>query len=154
MLEQRGMEHVHAMIINWDNLTHIFQIPLRWFRDVDRRSRIITDGKFIRADRNNADGTVLEFDEDAITGIPSNETGSPTNMKDSPAVFDTAGATASWAAGGANGLSLDCYCKIAQQTSGSNYSVFQRARMDFSKDGLLVSAAVLGERIRIQAKNA
>lgn len=152
MLEQRGMEHVHAMM-NWDNLTHIFQIPLRWFRDVDRRSHIITDGNVLRAERDNPDGTVLTFDQEAA-GIPSSETGTPTDMKDFPVVFDSSGAAASWAAGGANGLVLDCYCKLAPQSSGSNYSVFQRARLTFSKNGLLTEAAVLVDRIRIQAKNA
>ena len=73
---------------------------------------------------------------------------------DNPDVLDTTGGTWSWVADGSSGLELDCYCKIAPQTSSSNYTVLQRCRLTFSKDGLLVAGELLSDRIRIQAKNA
>ena len=153
MLEQCGMVRGDIMKIDWESVTHIFQIPLRWFREIDRRSRIIPDGNIINADVNNAEGTVLSIDKDALD-IPSTETGTTTDGSDSPAVLDATGGTWSWSAGGSGGLMLDCYCKIAPQTSTSNYTVFQRCRLTFSKDGLLTTGQLLSDRIRVQARNA
>ena len=76
------------------------------------------------------------------------------DMKDSPSTIQGDGATGTWTAGGEHGLYLDCYCKVAPQTASSNYTVLQRARLTISSDGLVVKAELLGERTRIQAKNA
>ena len=54
------------MRLNWESITHLFQIPLSWFRDVDRRSHIIGDGRYIDVDRRNQDGTTLALDIDAV----------------------------------------------------------------------------------------
>ena len=141
------------MKLNWENISYIFQIPLHWFREADRKLNIFGDGKLIRVERNNPDGTLITADPDAF-GIPSSETGTPKDGTDSPAVLDAIGASWAWTAGGNDGLTLDVYCKIAPQVSGSSYSVLQRCRLTFSKDGLLVSAQLLSDRIRIQARNA
>lgn len=141
------------MKLNWESISYIFQIPLSWFRDADRRLNIFGDGNIVRVDRNNPDGTLITIDKNAL-GVPSSETGTVTDGTDSPAVLDTNGSTWTWAAGGDDGLMLDAYCKIAPQVSGSSYSVFQRCQLTFSKDGLLVSAQLLSDRVRIQARNA
>ena len=141
------------MKLDWNKIFYIFQIPLHWFREADRKLNIFGDGKLIRVERNNPDGTLITADPDAF-GIPSSETGTATDGTDSPAVLDSNGASWTWEAGGDDGLMLDAYCKIAPQVSGSSYSVFQRCKLTFSKDGLLVSAQLLSDRIRIQARNA
>ena len=91
-----------------------------------------------------------------LAAAPSDRTESTgrADFTDSPPVFDTNGSTASWTAGGSAGLALDCYCKVAPQTASSNYTVLQRATLTISKDGLIVKCQLLGERTRIQAKNA
>lgn len=147
--------------MNWNAIKYIFQIPLSWFRDIDRRANIIGDGQIVRVDKHNPDGTHITIDRDGLDipdpedfDIPSTDTGTPTDATDYPTVFDTGGTSITWQSGGANGLAIDCYCKLGPQSSGANYSVFQRATFVFSKDGLLVSANLSPDRIRIQAKNA
>ena len=135
------------MKIDWESVTHIFQIPLRWFREIDRRSRIIPDGNTLRADTNNAEGTVLSIDKDALA-IPSAETGTAANHTDSPEVYDSSGASWTWAKGGSDGFSIDAYYIV--ETSGS-YHMLQRCRLTVSKDGLIVAAQGLSDRIRIKA---
>lgn len=141
------------MVVDWDSITHLFQLPLRWFREIDRRSWLITDGVTLEVDRNNPEGTELKINKSGL-GIPDKDTGSPVDGKDSPNVLDTNGASWTWQAGGDNGLELDCYCRIAPQQAGSAFSVFQRVRMTFSKSGLLVSAELLTDRIRLRASNS
>lgn len=75
------------------------------------------------------------------------------DFTDSPLVLDANGSTLTWTAGGANGLKLDCYCKIAPQTVMSSYSVLQRCRLTFSTNGVLTHAELLPERVRIRAEN-
>lgn len=135
------------MKIDWESVTHIFQIPLRWFREIDRRSRIIPDGNIINADVNNPDGTVLSIDKDALE-IPSVETGTAANHTDSPEVYDSTGSSWTWAAGGSDGLTFDAYYIV--ETSGS-YHMLQRCRLTISKDGLVVAAQGLADRVRIRA---
>ena len=54
------------MKLNWDSVHYLFQIPLGWFRDVDRKTNVITDGHYLMADRNNTEGTVLTINKDAF----------------------------------------------------------------------------------------
>ena len=135
------------MRIDWNSISHFFQIPLEWFRDVDRRSRIIPDGNVIKADRNNAEGTVLSIDKDALN-IPSSESGAATDRTDAPTVLDTSGDSWSWAAGSGNGVVIDAYYKCGES---GNYHFFQRCRLTISSGGLVVAAQGLPDRIRIRA---
>ena len=73
------------------------------------------------------------------------------NCTDNPFVLDTKGTSLSWKTGGGAGFTIDCYCKIAPQTSTSSYTVLQRCRMTFGADGRLLSAELLPDRIRIKA---
>ncbi len=130
----------------------ITQVPASWFNAVAKFVNGLVPGRGIRITRG-AESTVVETTADG--DIPSASVGTPADHGDSSAVtYDEDGESWSWTAGGANGLKLDCYCKIAPQTSTSNYTVFQRCTLTFSKDGLLVSCKLLPDRIRIQAKNA
>ena len=54
------------MKLNWESISYIFQIPLLWFKDVDRRLNLFGDGKILTADRNNPDGTRISLDIDAL----------------------------------------------------------------------------------------
>ena len=129
----------------------ISQVPASWFNSVARFLNGLIGGKGVRLVKNVDAPSVIEL----IGDSPSAEVGdSPTDMKDTPNVLDSNGGTSSWTAGGTDGLYLDCYCKIAPQTSGSSYTVFQRARLTISRDGLVRSVELLKQRIRIQAKNA
>lgn len=128
----------------------ITQVPTSWFNKVAHfLNNLIGDGATV----DKSDPPVIRVDADAIAKKLSG-TGTPVDGKDSPNVLDTNGASWTWQAGGDNGLELDCYCRIAPQQSGSAYSVFQRVRMTFSKSGLLVSAELLADRIRLQSRNA
>jgi hypothetical protein len=141
-----------------DNIKYVFQIPLEWFRRVGAFCFDSYGGHLIKITRQKDGSAAFDVDENELAQIipvvPSADVGTPVDGKDYPNALDTSGGTWSWTSGGANGLVLDCYCLIAPQASGSNYSVFQRARLSFSKDGLLVSGQLLSDRIRIQAKNA
>ena len=129
----------------------ISQVPASWFNSVARFLNGLIGGKGVRFVKNVDAPSVIEL----IGDSPSAEVGdSPTDMKDTPKALDSNGGTSSWTAGGTDGLYLDCYCKIAPQTSGSTYTVFQRARLTISRDGLVLSVELLKQRIRIQAKNA
>ena len=129
----------------------ISQVPASWFNSVARFLNGLIGGKGVRFVKNTDAPSVIEMDAD----VPSNELGdNPTDMKDSPSTISGDGSTSSWSAGGTDGLYLDCYCKIAPQSSGSAYTVFQRARITISKDGLVTGVEILKGRTRIQAKNA
>ena len=125
------------MVVDWDSITHLFQLPLRWFREIDRRSWLITDGVTLEVDRNNPEGTVLKINESGL-GIPSN---------DQEADDDTDGDTWVWESGGKNGLMFDCYCRAEED---GNWHYLSRARLTFSKDGLLVRAEGLEGRREIE----
>lgn len=128
----------------------ITQVPVSWFNKVAHfLNNLIGDGATV----DKGDPPVIRVNTAAIVKKLS-EVGTPVDGKDSPNVLDTNGASWTWQAGGDNGLELDCYCRIAPQQSGSAYSVFQRVRMTFSKSGLLVSAELLADRIRLQSRNA
>lgn len=131
----------------------VSQVPASWFNKVAQFLNNLVGGYGITLTKNDKGASVIEVDQSAIPAPTSRATGTPLDATDAPAVYDQAGATASWSAGSANGLLLDCYCKIAPQSSGSNYSVFQRCRLTISCDGLVVNAQMLADRIRIQAKN-
>lgn len=148
-----------------DNIKYVFQIPLAWFRAVNAFCFGSYGGNLIRITRGKDGAASFDVDENELAQlIPqaqtiSREIGTPTDATNdngsiSTNVFDTTGDTLSWAAGGANGLMLDCYCRLNPQTAGGNYSVFQRCRLTFSKDGLLVSGVLMSDRIRIRTANS
>lgn len=135
------------MVVDWDSITHLFQLPLRWFRDIDRRSWLITDGATLEVDRNNPEGTELKINKSGL-GIPDKDTGTPVDHSDTNADDDQGGSTWTWAAGGDNGLVVTPYCEIYDD-QGWHY--FGRAKFTYSKDGLLVAAEGLGGRKEIEA---
>lgn len=137
----------------------ISQVPAAWFNAVAKFVNGLTAGGGIRINRDGGAlmRTEVSLDPDGartIVGAPSAAAGTPDDRSDAPTVLDENGDTWSWTPGGDNGLTLDCYCKIAPQVVGSVYSVFQRCRLTFSKGGLLAKAELLAGRVRIQAKNA
>lgn len=141
----------------------ISQVPAGWFNAVAHFLNGLVGGFGISTTKSESGSSLISLNiaalrseiENAITDMRvSREPGTPTDGTDDPKVLDTDGETLKWKAGGNNGIELDCYCKIAPQASGSNYTVFQRCRLTFSKDGLLMKSELLADRVRIQAKNA
>lgn len=139
------------------------QVPTAWFNAVGHFINWIVGGFGIKTNKSDSGKMEISLDRDVLRAEIDNamqgkriskEAGTPVDCTDDPNVLDANGATIEWTAGGKNGFELDCYCKISSQTSTSNYSVFQRCTLTFSKDGLLVSGKLLPDRIRIQAKNA
>lgn len=140
----------------------ISQVPAGWFNSVAKFLNGLIGGFGIETKKSDSGNSTIALKKDVlqqeIDNITKNlriskDAGTPADKTDSPTVLDNSGADWEWTAGGANGLKMDCYCTIAPQTSGSLYTVLQRCRMTFSKDGLLVKAELLDERVRIQAKN-
>lgn len=141
----------------------ISQVPAGWFNAVAHFLNGLVGGFGISTTKSESGSSLISLDrsalrseiENAVTGMRvSRELGTPTDGTDDPKVLDADGEKLKWTAGGNNGIELDCYCKIAPQTSTSNYTVFQRCRLTFSKDGLLMKGELLADRVRIQAKNA
>lgn len=139
------------------------QVPTAWFNAVGHFINWIVGGFGINTNKSDSGKMEISLDRDVLRAEIDNamqgkriskEAGTPVDCTDDPNVLDANGATIEWTVGGKNGFELDCYCKISSQTSTSNYSVFQRCTLTFSKDGLLVSGKLLPDRIRIQAKNA
>ena len=141
----------------------VSQVPASWFNAVAHFMNGLVGGFGITTKKSDSGSSVIALDktvlqqeiDNVLDGLKiSKDPGTPDDITDSPNVLDVNGDEREWKAGGENGLELDCYCKISPQTSTSNYTVFQRVRLNFSKDGLLVSGKLLSDRIRIQAKNA
>ncbi len=143
----------------------ISQVPAGWFNAVAHFLNGLVGGFGISTTKSESGNSVISLDRTAMHGEIDNaiavsgmrvsrDPGTPSDCTDAPTVLDANGGTLVWTAGGNNGIELDCYCKIAPQASGSNYTVFQRCRLTFSKDGLLVKSELLADRVRIQAKNA
>ena len=139
------------------------QVSAAWFNAIGHFVNWMTGGFGITTKKSNSGKMEISLNREVLRAEIDNamrgkriskEAGTPDDCTDSPNVLDTNGSTHTWTAGGLNGLMLDCYCKIAPQTATSNYSVYQRCRLTFSKDGLLVKGELLADRVRIQAKNA
>lgn len=134
-------------------------VPASWFNAVGRFLNNLVGAAGVRVMR---DGNPPQVMLDAETAkntmfMAMGQTGAAddvVDMKDSPSTIAGDGATETWTAGGEHGLYLDCYCKIAPQSSGSGNTVFQRARLTISSHGLVVKCELLGGRTRIKAENA
>ena len=108
----------------------VTQVGVGWFNKVGSFLNNLVGGRGVRIVKNENGPSYVELE--GAGAVPSSDAGEPEDRTDSPAAYDETGDAWSWAAGGANGLTLDCYCKIAPQTTGSNYTVFQRCRLAFS----------------------
>lgn len=134
-------------------------VPASWFNAVGKFLNNLVGAAGIRVLRDSNPPQVMLDAKTAKSAMfmamgQVGEAEDVVDMKDSPSTIQGDGATGTWTAGGEHGLYLDCYCKVAPQTASSNYTVLQRARLTISSDGLVVKAELLGERTRIQAKNA
>ena len=136
----------------------ISQVPAGWFNSVAKFLNGLVGGFGMKIDKNESgrstasiDKQVLQQEIDNITNTlkVSKEMGeSPLDKTDTEADDDTDGETWTWKAGGANGLKMDAYFCIVEE-EGWHY--FQRARLDISKDGLIVKAEALDGRREIEA---
>ena len=135
----------------------ISQVPASWFNSVAKFLNGLIGGFGIETKKNESGRSTIALRKQTlqqeIDNITQNlriskDSGTPDDHTDSPTVLDTSGDSWSWTADGANGIEIDAYYKCAE--SGS-YHYLQRCRMTFSKDGLLVKAQGLPDRIRIRA---
>lgn len=137
----------------------VSKVPVSWFNNVGHFLNNLVGSMGVKVCRDMEPPQIMldaETAKDAMFMAMGQvgEAEDVVDMKDSPSTIQGDGATETWTAGGEHGLYLDCYCKVAPQTASSNYTVLQRARLTISSDGLVVKAELLGERTRIQAKNA
>ena len=116
-----------------------------WFNKVGAFLNGLVGGKGVRINKNERGLSTIELEDPP----PSKETGAPADRTDAPTETDQLGGTWTWTAGGADGLTLDCYCAIDRLSSG--YHLFRRCRLTFSKDGLLVKAEGLPGRVTVRA---
>lgn len=135
----------------------ITQVPASWFNRVGSFLNNLVGGYCVKVEKNERGASTMSLDrqvlqqeiENAMNASKvSKDTGTPDDKTDSPEVLDTSGDSWTWTANGKDGLKLDAYYRIG--TSGS-YHLFQRCRLTISKDGLVVSAEGLPDRIRIRA---
>ena len=122
------------------------QVGAAWFNKVGSFLNNLVGGRGVRIVKNESGPSYVELEDGGA--VPSSDAGEPEDRTDAPTAYDETGKTWSWTAGGANGLTLDCYYVVAE--SGS-YHYLERCRLVFSKDGLLVSAEGKPERVRIRA---
>lgn len=117
----------------------------------------LVGGFGVKTDKNDGGLSTVSLDRQALQHEIENVTnalkvskdaGKPEDKTDTPDVLDTSGDSWTWTANGKNGLELDAYYKIG--TAGT-YHLFQRCRLTISKDGLIVLANGLPDRIRVRA---
>ena len=121
----------------------ITQVPASWFNKVASfLNNLIGDGATV--DKGNP--PVIRVDTAAIAKKLS-DAGTAVDKTDQGADDDTDGDTWVWESGGKNGLMFDCYCRAEED---GNWHYLSRARLTFSKDGLLVRAEGLNGRREIE----
>ncbi len=134
----------------------ISQVPANWFNSVARFINGLVGGFGVEMRKSDSGTSTVALDRQVLLGEIENatqgqkvswETGAPDDRTDAETDDDTDGGTWTWTAGGADGLTLDCYCK-AELSDGWHYLC--RARLTFSRDGLLVKAEGLSGRRRIE----
>ena len=135
----------------------ISQVPAGWFNAVAKFLNGLVGGFGIETKKSDSGNSTIALKKEVlqqeIDNITKNlriskDAGTPADKTDSPTVEDQTGSSWTWTAKGNDGLELDAYYKIGD--SGS-YHFFQRARLTFSKDGLMVKAEGLPDRIRVRA---
>lgn len=121
----------------------ITQVPVSWFNKVAHfLNNLIGDGATV----DKGDPPVIRVDAAAIAKKLS-DVGTADDKTDQEADDDTDGDTWVWEPGGENGLMFDCYCRAEED---GNWHYLSRARLTFSKDGLLVRAEGLEGRREIE----
>ncbi len=136
----------------------VSQVPASWFNTVASFINNLVAGWGITLNKTDKLSTIAVNPNQLTAFLPSDKKGSePKDGTDSDAsVLDQTGDSWTWqkSTENENGLYLDVYCKLCPQATGSSFSVFQRCRLSFSKDGLLIKAELLADRIRLKAANA
>lgn len=135
----------------------VSQVPASWFNAVAKFLNGLIGGFGIETKKSESGTSTIVLKKDVLQQEIDNITqnlriskhaGTPGDHTDAPEVLDTGGDEWTWTAGGKNGIQLDAYYKIG--TLGS-YHIFQRCRLTISRDGLVVTAEGLPDRIRIRA---
>lgn len=145
------------MILNWDSISYWFQIPLHWFREADRRLNIFGDGKIVRVDRKNPNGTLITIDPDALKKEPEAE--SSFSTFETPSANDSTVSTGhtrnallntTWTRGGSTGTGVKVYLPTDSWGDGVSRSTAWRL-CEFDRYGCLQK--VYAQTIRTEAVN-
>lgn len=124
----------------------ISQVPASWFKAVADFINNLVAGYGLKLNKTANGPSVIEIDPNVImpvsgeTGTPEDETDTAPDDYTDPTEADVGHLVIpkwTWTAGGDNGLKLDVYCRVFKD-EGWHY--LSRARLTFSKSGLLVKA--------------
>lgn len=117
-----------------------------WFNKVGSFLNNLVGGYGIRIAKNERGVSTVEVDT-SVLPLVSTETGEPDRRTDDGADDDEKGEEWTWKPGEGKGLVLDCYCKAVEE---DGWHMLCRARLTFSKSGILVKAEGLKGRREIQ----
>lgn len=117
-----------------------------WFNKVGSFLNNLVGGYGIRLAKSERGVSTVEVDPDALPSV-STETGTPDERTDAGTDDDSGGEEWTWEPNAEKGLVLDCYCKVVEN---DGWHMLCRARLTFSKAGLLVKAEGLKGRREIQ----
>ena len=149
------------MKLNWESISYIFQIPLLWFKDTDRRLNLFGDGQILTVDRNNPDGTRISLDIDALKDALKEEPEAETSFStfETPSANDSSVSTGhthnallntTWTRGGSTGTGVKVYLPTDSWGDGVSRSTAWRL-CEFDRYGRLQK--VYAQTIRTEAVN-
>ncbi len=126
----------------------VSQVPASWFNRVGSFLNNLVGGYGVKVEKSERGASTVSLDASALpSSSVSKETGTPDDRTAEDAGDSQDGEAWTWTAGGGGGLRLDVFCR-ARPEDGWHY--FGRARLVFSKDGLLVSAEGLADETEIE----
>ncbi len=120
------------------NITHIFQIPFKWFKAVDAKCFNFTPGHMLDVRENDQGGDVLYVDQKAFEKavrevLNAGEGDNPTAVGSYPTDEVTQEAGTLWRAGGENGAEVMVAYKCVFDTDGQHKTY--AAKLVLSADG-------------------
>ena len=135
----------------------ISQVPASWFNAVAKFLNGLVGGFGIDTRKSESGRSTVSMNKQTlqqeIDNITQNmriskDSGTPADHTDDEADDDADGDEWTWTANGTNGVMFDVYCRT-QDEEGWHY--LSRARLTYSKDGLLVKAEGMSGRREVKA---
>ena len=136
------MFHIRS---NFNARGPISQVPASWFNKVASFLNNLVPGYGLKFNKTADGPSVISLDPEIVPKAVTHKLGTPDDKTDKAIdeYLELGGETWKWAAGGENGLKVDCYCKIV---TGQDEHLFERVTLTFSKDGLLTKAEKSNEQ--------
>lgn len=121
------------------NITHIFQIPFKWFKAVDAKCFNFTPGHMLDVRENDQGGDVLSVDQKAFEKavrevVNAGEGDNPTAVGSYPTDEVTQADGTLWQAGGENGAEVMFAYKCVFDTLDGLHKTYA-AKLVLSADG-------------------